>query len=269
VSVWPCLCFASASNEALGTDKLLRWRDASFNCFLNLCLGGASHLPSTRDENIFIRKTRALCMMDAGCWKPKRFVFTTGYMQISCRPNERQVWQSVVFLKTSHLNASAKILSRTSTDYFIITYGTTAHTWALSSSVLRFLNHTQTHSRTPLDQWSARRRDLYLHRTTQHINTRDKHPCPQRDSNPRTQRPRGRRSKPRGHRDRRTSTDSPDTSYRQLVPRRKLLSFGILRRVVWDKLTDVSEMLSASIIRATSMKLGTEDVSNSETWVNF
>jgi hypothetical protein len=36
---------------------------------------------------------------------------------------------------------------------------------------LRFLNHTQldTHGRTPLDEWSARRRDLYLHRTTQHI----------------------------------------------------------------------------------------------------
>jgi hypothetical protein len=33
----------------------------------------------------------------------------------------------------------------------------------------RFLDHThiQTHGRTPLDEWSARRRDLYLHRTTQ------------------------------------------------------------------------------------------------------
>jgi hypothetical protein len=35
---------------------------------------------------------------------------------------------------------------------------------------LRFLiTHIQTHGRTPLDEWSARRRDLYLHRTTQHI----------------------------------------------------------------------------------------------------
>jgi hypothetical protein len=43
--------------------------------------------------------------------------------------------------------------------------------------------HIQTHGRTPLDEWSARRRNLYLHRTTQHINTRDKHPCPERGHN--------------------------------------------------------------------------------------
>jgi hypothetical protein len=28
------------------------------------------------------------------------------------------------------------------------------------------ITHTKTHCRTPLDEWSARRRDLYLHRTT-------------------------------------------------------------------------------------------------------
>jgi hypothetical protein len=50
---------------------------------------------------------------------------------------------------------------------------------------LRFLDHT--HSRTPLDEWSARHRGLYLHRTTQHINTRDKQPCLERHSNPRSQ----------------------------------------------------------------------------------
>jgi hypothetical protein len=39
--------------------------------------------------------------------------------------------------------------------------------------------HTKTHDRAPLDEWSARRRDLYL----QHINTTDKHPCPKWESN--------------------------------------------------------------------------------------
>ena len=37
--------------------------------------------------------------------------------------------------------------------------------WARASSFLRFLDHTQrrtTIGRTPLDEWSARRRDLYL-----------------------------------------------------------------------------------------------------------
>jgi len=37
--------------------------------------------------------------------------------------------------------------------------------WARACSFTRFLNHTQRHTtvgRTPLDEWSARRRDLYL-----------------------------------------------------------------------------------------------------------
>jgi hypothetical protein len=45
------------------------------------------------------------------------------------------------------------------------------------------ITHVQTHGTTPVDEWSAHCRGLYLHRTSQHINTRDKHPCPQRDSN--------------------------------------------------------------------------------------
>jgi hypothetical protein len=34
--------------------------------------------------------------------------------------------------------------------------------------------HNYTHGRIPLDEWSARRRGLYVHRTTRYINTRDK-----------------------------------------------------------------------------------------------
>jgi len=37
--------------------------------------------------------------------------------------------------------------------------------WARASSFMRFLDHTQRHTsvgRTPLDEWSACRRDLYL-----------------------------------------------------------------------------------------------------------
>jgi hypothetical protein len=55
---------------------------------------------------------------------------------------------------------------------------------------------------TPLDEWLARRKGFYLHRTTQHSYTRDKHPCPEWDSNPRSQQPSGQdlRPRPRGHR---------------------------------------------------------------------
>ena len=64
--------------------------------------------------------------------------------------------------------------------------------WARGSSFLRFLDHTQwrtTVDRTPLDEWSAGRRDLYL---TTH-NTTDRHPCPRWDSNPQSQQTSGRR----------------------------------------------------------------------------
>jgi len=48
--------------------------------------------------------------------------------------------------------------------------------WARASSFTRFLDHTQrctTVGRTPLNEWSARRRDLYL---TTH-NTQNRHSC--------------------------------------------------------------------------------------------
>ena len=53
----------------------------------------------------------------------------------------------------------------------------------MAFSFLRFLDHIQRRStvgRTPLDEWWALHRDLYL---TTH-NTHDKHTCPRRDSNP-------------------------------------------------------------------------------------
>ena len=55
---------------------------------------------------------------------------------------------------------------------------------------LMFLDHTQrrtTVGRTPLDERSVRRRDLYL---TTH-DTHNKYPCPRWDSNPRSQRASG------------------------------------------------------------------------------
>jgi len=64
--------------------------------------------------------------------------------------------------------------------------------WARASSFTTFQDHTQwrtTVSRTRLDAWSARRRDLHL---TTH-NTHNKHPCPRRDSNPQSQQTSGRR----------------------------------------------------------------------------
>ena len=50
--------------------------------------------------------------------------------------------------------------------------------WVRASSFVRFLDHTQrrtTVGRIPLDEWSARRRDLYL---TTHTTLTAKYPCP-------------------------------------------------------------------------------------------
>jgi len=51
--------------------------------------------------------------------------------------------------------------------------GATAPQWAMASLFARFLDHTQrriTVGRTPFDEWSSRRRDLYL--TTHNIHNR-------------------------------------------------------------------------------------------------
>jgi len=61
--------------------------------------------------------------------------------------------------------------------------------WVMASSLTRFLDHTQrriTVEKTPLDEWSASRKDLYLiTHTTLRIGKR---PCPWWDSNPQSHR---------------------------------------------------------------------------------
>ena len=75
--------------------------------------------------------------------------------------------------------------------------GATAPQWAMASSLLWFLDHTQrrtTFGRTPVDEWSARRRDIYL--TTHTILKTDKRPCSRWDSNTQSQQASGRRVRP-------------------------------------------------------------------------
>ena len=70
-----------------------------------------------------------------------------------------------------------------------------SHQWARTSSFTRFLDHTKrrnTFGRIPLDELSARRRDLYL--TTN--NTHNWHSCPRWDSKPQSQEAGGRRPTP-------------------------------------------------------------------------
>ena len=67
-----------------------------------------------------------------------------------------------------------------------------------TASLWKFRDHTQgrtTVGRTPLDEWSARRRALYL--TTHTTLTTENNRCPRRDSNQQSQQAIGRR--PLGH----------------------------------------------------------------------
>jgi hypothetical protein len=69
-------------------------------------------------------------------------------------------------------------------------------TRARASSITRFLDQTQrriTLGRTPLNEWSPRRRDSYL---TTH-NTHDRHPCSHRDSKPQSQQASSRKPTPK------------------------------------------------------------------------
>jgi len=74
-----------------------------------------------------------------------------------------------------------------------VRFGCDSCQWARASSLTRFLDHTQrrtTVGRTPLDEWSPRRRDPYL--TTHNRQTS----MPRRDSNPQSQHASGRRPTP-------------------------------------------------------------------------
>ena len=101
-----------------------------------------------------------------------------------------QIVFSVLQLHSAHWIVTLYNLYR-ATGYIYIFLWRCVPTRAMASFFLRFLDHTQrriTVGRTSLDEWSARRRDLYM--TT--LNT-DRHPCPRRDSNPQSQHASGRR----------------------------------------------------------------------------
>ena len=77
-------------------------------------------------------------------------------------------------------------------QYLFVCFWRDSPQWARVSSFTRFLDHTQrrtTVGRTPLDEWSASRRDLYL--TTHYTHNRQTS-IPWWDSNPQPQQSRGR-----------------------------------------------------------------------------
>jgi hypothetical protein len=106
----------------------------------------------------------------------------------------RAVWKKMFISNNTHIiGVGAFVLA---TFLFIVTFVNFVYdfffllrnnspTQARATSFLKFLDHSQWHTtvtKTPLDEWSARRIDIYC--TTL---TKDRHLCPRWDSNPQYQ----------------------------------------------------------------------------------
>ena len=88
--------------------------------------------------------------------------------------HDNWLWKSSDFIITNHpINDTVyfQTLTRSSNKLYsawtvcLLVFGAAVPQWARANSFTRFLDHTEwrtTVGRTPLDEWSARRRDLYL-----------------------------------------------------------------------------------------------------------
>ena len=71
----------------------------------------------------------------------------------------------LIRLRAQFVDFARRSLNKTSTVFFFSLFRRNIPQWTMASSFLRFLDHTKrriTVGRTPVDEWSARRRDLYL-----------------------------------------------------------------------------------------------------------
>jgi len=109
--------------------------------------------------------------------------------------------RSFIFIKASRLSINTPLLSFCESIFLqnvrlvLFLLWRCDPTRVMASSNLMFLDHTRrtTVGRTPLDEWSARRRDLYL---TAHNTHNRQISMPRWDSNPRSQLASGRRPTP-------------------------------------------------------------------------
>ena len=95
-------------------------------------------------------------------WFPKLQVATACF---SCSPPDLNLLDPYFIFMYMHASNCKFIKYLRKSCLFCFVFGATAPQWAMASSFFKFVDHTQrrsTVSRTPLDEWSARRRDLYL-----------------------------------------------------------------------------------------------------------
>jgi hypothetical protein len=111
-------------------------------------------------------------------------------IDVKCQSHIRRAW------KYDNMATLRTMTEPVFLDSIFVCFWRNSPTRARAASCSRFLDHTQLHTkggRTPLDEGSAHRRDIYLEHTTL---TRHRYPCPQRDSKPQFQQGSGRTPSP-------------------------------------------------------------------------
>ena len=141
------------------------------------------YVPPTPPRNILPEDTRRIIVKKQTDDYRTQSLFIKYKYSYMFRP--RQV---VIRLALEHFKRNVQIGLLDMMSHYIL-FGATAPQWAKASSFIRFLDHARrtTVGRTPLDKWSALRRDLYL--TTHNTHSRQ-------DSNPQSQQAGGRRPTP-------------------------------------------------------------------------
>ena len=91
------------------------------------------------------------------------FTFRWSWVQVYVRRRIHTLRHSTVLL--CHTNQMPQCYLQLRCDFIFVCFWRNSPQWARVSSFTRFLDHTHrrtTVGRTPLDEWSARRRDFYL-----------------------------------------------------------------------------------------------------------
>jgi len=139
---------------------------SSWYIFLTYIYDARSHLHQTAisiSEHVFNTKYRCLCVPVNGSWLLD-FVYII-FMTSSFNIHKIFTAFCYVNFHTSDKPRNPTSCSDLHNYCCLFVFDATAPQGARASSFTRFLDHTQwrtTVDRIPLDEWSARRRDLYL-----------------------------------------------------------------------------------------------------------
>jgi hypothetical protein len=173
-------------------------------------------------------------------WKWRRYGNRGNFLQISvsfCHPPVTSCLLSPTYLlrtlfseNQNSANFSNTCLMHIDETIWIVIFPVRSQLEYRAPFGVSVITYTKTHDRTPLDEWSARRRGLYLHRRTQQTNIHAASGIRSRD--PSNQPAADLRLRPRGHWDRRDNLKGRIKSTSTLEPLEFYLLLDIDLRIV-------------------------------------